>query len=557
MNKLWLGDYITRYLKDAGKHREEYKILYEFLPGQLNNHVPQWSSGNIPTFALTTRVSKVRNIYQLIDNTNIYKLIKIETEKLLKNEIAKLAGVSDSLISLEYYSTNVSADKQIVIELEIFPNIWELDTGDARGNVFFRSQDRIKHNSKFDPRQSNIVFCNPNNNYPPYITELDIPTERCIITRENDPRMKKILYEDGRNEPAHAKGARKNDNSDWKNKPRLATESSNYVPELYYEVYSPDIESFSANKIIELWKESGVLNKKQQRDSGLQRYADYIVQDHVRFFEYQNNFTPPEIRKYFSDDIDFNKFKDITMQFFNMDADQNERLKLAVMKIEADYNISNNLFEIYHSDRFQIGNFALGYFSGNYYNPTAPDDDKPILRRFPGHFNSTKNEFLALQDVPLNKEGMNNWPIFFQLYNTEGLIFVASESVSQNFGSDKTRQFNALHTIAHAIMKNIPRYSGIEEGLLREYMFTEQPAFFIYTKEPGVFRTKGLDFILKKYMSDIFQDAKDTLDCPFQILETSDMHKEGCGQCTMLSINCNNYNLNLNRLDAVNILANL
>ena len=556
MNTLWLGDYITKYLKDSGKHREEYKILYEFLPGQLDNHVPGWSSNNVPTFALTTKVSKIKNISQLIDNTNIYKLIKIETEELLKHTIAELAGISDSLINIEYYNTNVSADKHIIIELDIFPNVWELDLGHPKGNVFFRSQDRIKYSGTSNASQSYVVFCNSNTDYSPYITELDIPPEECVITRDNEPRMKKIIYKDGRYELAHAKGAPKNNPFDWRNRPRLATESSNYVPRLYYEVYSPDIESFSANKIVELWKESSILSKNQNSDDKLQRFANHVVKNREGFFEYQDDF-PTTIKEYFSDDIDFNRFKEVTMQFFNMDAEQSERLKLAVIKIEADYNMRNNLFEIYHSDRFQIGNFALGYFSGDYYNPNAPVDDRPVLRRFPGHFNSAKSEFLAIQDVPLNKASANNWPIFFQLYNTEGLIFVASESVKQSFGFDKTKQFDALHTIAHSIIKNIPRYSGIEEGLLREYMFTEQPAFFIYTKEPGVFRTKGLDFILKKHMSDIFQDAKETLDCPFQILETSDMHKQGCGQCTMLPINCSNYNLNLNRLDAVNILANL
>ena len=530
--------------------------MYEFLPGQLNNHVPQWSSDNTATFVLITKVSKIRNISQLTDNTKIYKLVKIETEKLLIDEITTMAGIPSQYINLEYYSTNVSADKHIIIELEIFPNVWELDTGDSSGNVFFRSSGRASYSSITDPSQSNVVFCNPKGDYPPYITELDIPAQKCFITRDNDPGMKKILYEDGKSEQAHAKGARKNDPSDWRNRPRLATESSNYVARLHYEVYSPDIESFSANKIIELWKESGILNKNQQRDDTLQRFADYIVKDYTGFFDNNEDFFPKH-KKYFNDDVDFAKFKEITTHFFNMDAEQSERLKLAVMKIEADHNIRNNLFEIYHSDRFQIGNFALGYFSGNYYNPAAPVEDRPVLRRFPGHFNSAKSEFAALQDSPLNKTSANNWPVFFQLYNTEGLIFVAGENVKERLGPDKQKRFDALHTIAHALIKSIPRYSGIEEGLLREYMFIEQPAFFIYTKEPGIFRTKGLDFILKKHMPDIFQDAKETLDCPFQILETADMHKEGCGQCTMLPINCSNYNLNLNRLDAVDILANL
>lgn len=369
--------------------------------------------------------------------------------------------------------------------------------------------------------------------------------------------MKKIIYEDGRNEQAHSKGAHKNNPTDWRNRPRLATESSNYVPKLYYEVYSPDIESFSANKLIEFWKETDILNKNIQRDERLQRFANYIVKDYTGFFEFREEFDP-NTKRYFTDSTSFNQFKDITTRFFNMDPEQSERLKLAVMRIEADKNnTENNLFDIYHSDRFQIGNFALGYFSGNYYNPSAPPDDKPILRRFPGYFNSAKNEFVSLQDSRLNKDSINNWPVFYQLYHTEGLIFTAKDIVKDSFGSDKVKQFSALHTIAHALIKNIPRYSGIEEGLLREYLFTEQPAFFIYTKEPGVFRTKGLDFILRKHMPDIFQDAKGTLDCPFQILETSDMHKDGCGQCTMLSVNCSSYNLNLNRIDAVNILANL
>ena len=156
--------------------------MYEFLPGQLNNHVPQWSSDNTATFVLITKVSKIRNISQLTDNTKIYKLVKIETEKLLIDEITTMAGIPSQYINLEYYSTNVSADKHIIIELEIFPNVWELDTGDSSGNVFFRSSGRASYSSTTDPSQSYVVFCNPKGDYPPYITELDIPAQKCFIT---------------------------------------------------------------------------------------------------------------------------------------------------------------------------------------------------------------------------------------------------------------------------------------------------------------------------------------------------------------------------------------
>lgn len=530
--------------------------MYEFLPGQLNNHVPSWSSDNVPTFALTTRVSKIKNISQLSDTTAIYRLIKIESEKKLKNVISEAADIPTALINLQYYNTNV-ADKNVVIELDIFPDVWELDTSDTHGNSFFKSNEKGNYPPRSEPSQSYIVFCNSRIGWPPFIDSIVVPPERCWITRENDPTMKRIIYDDGRIQPIHAKGARDNDLSDWRNKARFSTESSNYVPQSLYEIYSPDISSFSANKLIEFWKEIGLVNMSQLNNEALKKFANYVVKDHMNFFEYNENI-PPNIKQYLNPDVNFEQLKEGTTKFFTISAEQDEKLKLSVMKIETDRRVRNNLFEICHSDRFQIGNFAIGYLSGSYNNPQAPPDDRPVLRRFPGHFDSARNEFVSIgQDTALRKDDVNNWPIFYQLYSTEGLIFIANDDVKDKFGGDKIKQHNTLHTIAHAIIKNIPRYAGIEEGFLKEYIFDEQPAFFIYTKEPGVFRTKGLDFILERHIDDIFQDAIETLDCPFQILDTSDVHKEGCGQCTMLPVSCSSFNLNLNRVDAVNFLANL
>ncbi len=530
--------------------------MYEFLPGQLNNHIPNWSSEMVPTFTLTTRVSKIKNISQIADTTAIYKLIKIESEKVLKAVISEAADIPSGFINLEYYDTNVK-DRHVVIELDIFPDVWELDMGDLHGNSFFKSNEKANYSNTLEPSQSNIVFCNSKSDWPPYVDGIAIPNERCWITRVNDPTLKRVVYEDSRVEQIHAKGARPDDFSDWRNKPRFSTEKSNYVPQSLYEIYSPDISSFSANKLIEFWKETDLINKSQIGDEPLKKFAGYITKNHTEYFEYQS-VIPENVKKYFNSDVDFNQFKEGTVKFFNISAEQDEKLKLAVMRIEADRTSQNKLFDIFHSDKFEIGNFAIGYLSGSYNNPQAPPDERPVLRRFPGHFDSAKNEFLFLgQDTALSKNSVNNWPVFYQRYSTEGLIFVVNDATKEKFGGDKSKQYNTLHTIAHTLIKNIPRYSGIEEGLLKEYIFKEQPAFFIYTREPGIFRTRGLDFILERHMPDIFQDVIETLDCPFQILDTSDIHKEGCGQCTMLPVNCSNFNLNLNRIDAVNLLANL
>ncbi len=540
-------------IKDTGIRREEHKVLYEFLPGQLTSHTPRWAGkGKPPTFSLKTRITRIKNIGKSNENS-----IRLETEPKIRSSIEALARIkSGTELEIEYYEVSAEQDKPIIVELELFPDVWEVDLGNKEGRRLF-SSSRLPEGVKIieEPRQTNAVFCNALFPDFPFIEGVHVPDKKCWITKQTEPSAKKIVYENGNIEPIHARRELPTDDRDWKLKARFPNDRSNFVPYTISDVYSPTLKKATEKTILCFWESLGII--EVPFDNKVKQAAEILAKNGITMIEVV---CENIISKYLKEKEYLDELKDKTGLLLGGKL-SDEDFKISVMKTESQSQWSNNLFDVYYCDNFQIGNFAVGYFSGRYYN--LSEKPAPILRSFPGVFFEATSTFSIYgsnsEEVRwFNKyQNKQKWPVFFQLFDTEGLLFVANKNIKDKLNSEDEVQ-EVVHTISHALTKNIPKYSGIDHGLVREFLFSDQPAFFLYSREPGRFRSKGFRFLFEHKLSDLFYEAAETLDCPFQFSDMDiDKHEKGCGNCTMLPIGCTEFNQNLNRSLAVKVLENL
>lgn len=554
-------------LKDDGILREEHKLLYEFMPGQLSGHPPKWKairgSSAPPIDNVETRVCRIHGIRELTEDkdSNKFNAIKLGTEPRIKDEIRRLAK-TDYEPEIRYCM--LKADVGITVDLEIFPTVWECRLPNEKdGNLLFdirRPPPEIKNGRITQP---NIVFCNYRGNTFPFLDQMDIPTSRCLLNRVIDLNSKRFLYE-GKEEKVHANGWNSKDESDWRGRPRFAHDRSNYIPHQTSEVYPPEMENATKEGLLSFWEINGlVVDINSEGVKQAAGYADMIMKNPDK--EQRKGLLNPHIQEYFKGLL-LDKLRNgktiedvmsITYKFYSgLNPSENEEVKLFLLQKASKKPFAKRaIFKVYHCDNLEIANFSIGYFSGKYYDARDKETERPLLRPFPGILKygdvfDIKRSDGSVQWIPPSSDGTKRWTVFFQTFRTEGLLFVADENeLAQRVGTDPLHIHECLHAISHSLIKNIPKHSGIDYGLIREYLFRTKPAFFLYSSEPGEFRTRGLGFLFDHNLDNLIEDTTETLDCPFAILEDSigGGHREGCGNCTMVPVGCPEFNRGLDR----------
>jgi len=308
------------------------------------------------------------------------------------------------------------------------------------------------------------------------------------------------------------------------------------------DVYPPEMEKTSAKKLFEFLVDGAVLLRNNMGD------IDERVMDLLQVvIKYKDSAmlagTPSEFKG-----SRFGELEKVCQDFFSLDPIKSDALKLKIIKLESThYEAQSYLqekFDIYYCEKLSIANFAVGYYSGEY--PDLEEkvegaqehtENQSILRKFDGKY---RPEF---DDYILHGSAENVWPVFYNTFKTEGILFIPKESTIKKFEMLKELK-TALHTLSHTLIKNAPKYSGIDEGNLKEFFFSDG-SFLLFSIEPGKFRTKGLKRIFDNHLVNLFTDAEESLDCPFQYLNSKEEHDSGCGACTMLSNNCINQNLSI------------
>lgn len=561
---------MVNWLKDRGINREEHKIIYEYLIGQLKAYSPNWIKNKGFLRSFRTRVKKISNLQKIGKETvGEYNRIRFESEGKIKNEIQRLLHCETTplTLELEYYKLRSRSEHPIEIELEIFPDVWIAELENPKNNLLFTSDTFYRYKEKIKTArkvQSNVVFANENGDDCPYIAGIDVPENQDVwISDESELKYKRIGFNPAELiKPIHAKNPK---NRKWRVKPRFAYAKSNFVPCQVSDVYSPDMKKVTSEKFFKFLINEFILNKDHRNNKKISEAIDWILQN-INFLNEPKLGKIGEsvlegVSKVMQEEeveVDINKLRETILKFLKLSAAESEKLKLEVLKVEAEeYGGKNDLFDVFYCDRFQIVNFTIGYFSGKFDSSQLERKERPKLRKFSFLDNTERQSSIELiPENPISLSGKTNWPVFFQPFETEGLLFIAKQKLLDQFKNNLLFEVN--HTISHAIMKNVPKFSGIDHGLIREYLFSEEcPAFLIYSKEPGDFRTKGLRFLFEKNMDDLFLEVKSTLECPFEIIDYSDRpHEKGCANCTMVPIGCTLMNQKLNRLEALNAFKN-
>ncbi len=551
-------------VEDSGVKRGEHQLLAYYLPGQIVAHVPRWSRGTtlLPVQSFITRVARLGQVIRISNapnDPNRHDKVWMESEPRIKKTIKDLSGLStspDSAVRVVFYRIDCSRMTNFGVGLEIFPDTWEIDLSDnPRGKRLYSSNLNLSETERNTVRsisQAYIVLCSPFGFREPYIAQISVPNAVSWISSQDEPERRHLLHTDGTTEKIWPAGVERREDVEHGMKAKFPLERSNFIPRNFFDVYCPDMNRNSANMMVYFWRAEKVLNNEKRDLEKIESCAEDILR----------NKTNAGIIKYLigeNNTLFGGSEGDVltkTLNFLNGDSQYMEHHKVEAVKGDATLNGPgvrqiSDMFDTFYSENLQIGIFAMGYFSGKYYTPEDPQ--KPMLRRFAGGYNRYRN------DYSIDERGGSEWPVFFQLFDTEGILITPGSKFYEQTIAKGYSPFESLHAVSHALMKCVPRYSGIEHGLVKEHFFmpeSSSPAVLLYSTEPGRFRTKGLRFLFENNLEDLFFDAKTILDCPFSLLDTreGEMHDSGCGACTMMPNGCDYFNRKINRNGGLSIL---
>lgn len=555
---------------DSGNSRQEHTVLFNYLPGQIVAHIPKWkeAESNLPSSPLIARVSRISPVTKLPSDHKVYKESEPKVRRFIVESLRE-AGSSFTEKNIIFYNISSRWQFEINVELEVFPDTWEVDLQDHPGasRLFKPGKDAslpITNGFTKRPNQTYVLFCGPKRNSRPFIDEIHVPDGICWISNDSELENKRILFPDGSSKflrPACAKSEKE----DHLMRPRFPYDKSNFIPKHAYDVYLPDLENARQCGLLNYWRSRGLIDAGGNQNEFNELAKKAVTLLDMNFEEEQLKIMIQALAGSKKTNIaNQAAFVEGTIEFSKVSGTiEYERLKVYALKDNADVkNDIYDMFNLFYSENLEIGIFSVGYFAGKYDNPE--DTDRPKLRRFDGGFigavNASEDCYLLNCGSNIREKQRDEWPVFYQTFKTEGILVSPTQKTIEMFHGDNDLIFDAIHALSHSLIKNIPNYSGIDSNSIREHFFDTRREVLIYSAEPGKFRSKGLRYLFDSNLHELFLDAKETLDCPFQFADETDTesHIEGCGACTMIpSVGCIEMNRHLNRAAALTMLLGL
>jgi len=516
-------------LYDRGKPRQFYQLLTAFIPGQTYNYSPDLSNNRKPS--LTVITSRISNVVQ--DNTEEEEAIKYWSADKIRAEIRRLSGQSADAINL--IRTVYDPNSDISISLDVYPRTFTVQKGKNRFITW-----AIPESSEKPDRvsQAQIVFCNPTGEKGVHEflvngmreVELAFPAEE--NWRNQRIRVRNVIYPlsatYGFGNPPDFDGAirrfRKSQ-SEWYFKPILSSSKVVFSPVLASDVFYPrpyhykDIFQYAASnngvnavdvagdsllKIIyetpnPSWDIESILKNYNFPDPNKKLIGEKLVAA-------QKESLTPEIKENY--------------KIHRLEEVPPKRKKEAESTNENAHMRDFGLKSVSYLEPLRCIQMCIGWITGRL-DPGVGNDQAPLR---------PVNARVERADIvydPTNK----NWNVVYGLIDSEGLLFKFRKDIG----------FDAKHTFAHLLLKVLPQFAGLDEGLLAEQIFESANAMLIYSVEPGEFKAYGLKHVFDNSLKDVLDSVADFLECPFE------ENDSGCYYCLHKPVGCEQYNRHLSK----------
>ncbi len=516
---------------DKGKQRQFYQILSAFVPGQTYNYSPVLNLKNNPN--LTTRVISISNSVKMDDKEKA-TIVYWSADKI-KAKISELSGKSITEVDFDLIKLYYSMDVNITVGMEIYPKTF-ISKEEQKVFLVWKPVGR-------DISQAQFLFCDSNGKKG--LHEFMVSGKDKVeltLPEEEDWKKQRILLEGGKY-PLSQMFAYENDynkiNSeyvkkpDWRFRPILSGSRIIFTPIQFSDVFYP--EPATQEKVFKYALEEIEkikIDELKQRDPVIKLLIEHGQDMQISDLRQMEKSVKPELKLIIHKIVDVHEKarSETVKEAFKLE--QLEKIppkrKRIASETENSYLKSFSLKSVSYLEPLQCIEMCIGWITGKS-DPGITSRRNPDLAPLrPLQLKYDKN-IGGIRFDPNN----NEWRVLYDMIDSEGLLF----------RFDKDTSFEAKHTFAHLILKVLPDFCGISEGLLSEQMFQTSlaDAILIFSKEPGEFKTYGLKHVFDNSLQDVLESAKEFRECPFE----SD--NAGCYYCLNKATGCITFNLGLDK----------